>query len=433
MCNGELVRTVLDTDPDPLENTVTATYSGDVSSDTATASATTELFQPGVSVTKSCSPDPVVVGGVVSCTIVVTNTSSADSPGLINGTIVDTLTGDLLDGTNTTVTDSDCTPVLPTGGTCTIVTEQTVLAADPSPLVNVVTVHYNPDGFPNDITATATDSVTVLAPSEITVTKTADELSKVGDPVTYTIEICNDDGVTLNRDSVTDSLLGDIAALFPATLAPGACAEAEVVRTVLDSDPDPLVNIVTATYSGLGSSETATASATTELFQPGVGVTKDCTPDPVAVGGVVTCTIVVTNTSSADSPGLINGTIVDTLTGNLLDAANTAVTSSDCTADLPTGGTCTIVTARTALASDPNPLVNVVTVHYNPDGFPNDITATATDSVTPPSPVAPPTTTTSVPSGLPVTGTTSGVTLAAAVGMIALGAAALLLSRRRAS
>ena len=34
-----------------------------------------------------------------------------------------------------------------------------MLAADPSPLVNVVTVHYNPDGFPNDITATATDSV----------------------------------------------------------------------------------------------------------------------------------------------------------------------------------------------------------------------------------------------------------------------------------
>ncbi len=96
----------------------------------------------------------------------------------------------------------------------------------------------------------------------------------------------------------------------------------------------------------------------------------------------MTCTIVVTNDSSDDSPDLINGTIVDTLTGNLLDAANTAVDSSDCTAVLPTGGTCTIVTERTVLAADPSPLVNMVTVHYNPDGFPNDITATATDSVT---------------------------------------------------
>ena len=48
-------------------------------------------------------------------------------------------------------------------GRCTIVTTRTVLAADPNPLVNTVTVHYNPDGFPNDITATASDSVTVLA------------------------------------------------------------------------------------------------------------------------------------------------------------------------------------------------------------------------------------------------------------------------------
>ena len=159
----------------------------------------------------------------MTCKIVVTNDSSADSPDLINGTIVDTLTGDLLDAANTAVTSSDCTPDLPTGETCTIVTELTVLAADPDPLENVVTVHYNPDGFPNEITATATDSVTVVVPSEITVTKTATELSKVGDPVTYTIEICNVDAdITLNRESVLDSLLGDISDEFPATLAPGA-------------------------------------------------------------------------------------------------------------------------------------------------------------------------------------------------------------------
>ena len=54
-------------------------------------------------------------------------------------------------------------------------------------------------------------------------------------------------------------------------------------------------------------------------------MTKNCAPEPDQVGGVSTCTIVVTNTSSADSPNLENGTIVDTLTGNLLDPANTAV------------------------------------------------------------------------------------------------------------
>jgi hypothetical protein len=66
----------------------------------------------------------------------------------------------------------------------------------------------------------------------------------------------------------------------------------------------------------------------------------------------------------------------------LLDPANTAVASSDCTAVLPTGGTCTIVTNRTVLDTDPDVLANTVTVHYNPDGFTNDITDTATAQVT---------------------------------------------------
>jgi hypothetical protein len=153
-------------------------------------------------------------------------------------------------------------------------------------------------------------------------------------------------------------------------------------RTVLAGDPDPLTNTVTANYSGAVVTATATASASTELFQPGVDVTKSCTPDPIEVSDDETCTIVVTNTGSADSPGLVNGTIEDSLTGDLLDATNPAIDSSDCTPALPTGGTCTITTIRTVLDSDPNPLVNTVTVHYNPDGFPNDITDSAHASVT---------------------------------------------------
>ena len=89
-------------------------------------------------------------------------------------------------------------------------------------------------------------------------TKVADELSKVGDPVTYTIEVCNPSiEITVTRQSVVDSLLGNITASFDATLAPGACDSATVSRTVLAGDPDPLVNTVTATYTA--GDETATA------------------------------------------------------------------------------------------------------------------------------------------------------------------------------
>jgi hypothetical protein len=333
-----------------------------------------------VDVTKTCGPDPIQVGQAELCAIVVTNTSSADSPNLENGTIVDSLTGNLLNPANTAIVNSTCAAVLPTGGSCTINTTRTVLAADPSPLVNTVTVHYNPVGFPNDITDFASDSVNIVAPS-ITVTKTADALSKVTDPVNYTIEVCNTSVFAVTRTSVIDTLIGDVSASFAASLAPGQCTSATLTRTVLAGDPDPLVNTVTAIYSGAGASATASASATTNLFQPAVDVTKTCGPDPIQVGQAELCAIVVTNTSSADSPNLENGTIVDSLTGNLLNPANTAIVNSTCAAVLPTGGSCTINTTRTVLAADPSPLVNTVTVHYNPVGFPNDITDSASDSV----------------------------------------------------
>ena len=108
---------------------------------------------------------------------------------------------------------------------------------------------------------------------------------------------------------------------------------------------------------------------------------KIACPAQVQVGEDEICTIHITNTSSADAPDLSQGTVQDTLTGDLLDPANTAVTTSDCTAVLATGADCTIVTHRAVLASDPSPLVNTVTVLYHPDGFPNDITDTATASV----------------------------------------------------
>jgi uncharacterized repeat protein (TIGR01451 family) len=380
-CEAEgFQRTVLPGDPDPLINVVTAVYNAGAQSATASATAETNLFQPSVSVTKSCSPKPNEAGGISTCVITVSNTSSGDSPALVNGTIVDTLTGNLLDATNTAIFNSDCTPTLAVGANCTITTRDVIEASDPNPVVNTVTVHYNPFGFPNDITDEASDSVPTVSPS-ITVVKTADALGKVTDPVDYTITICNTGTFPVSRTSVSDSLQGDIAGLFGPTLASGACETQGYSRVVQAGDADPLVNTVTAVYSGAGASATASDSAETNLFQPSVGVTKECGPDPISVGAVESCVINVTDTSSADSPALTNGTISDTLSGDLLLAGNTAVVASTCTGTLPEGGTCQITTNRTVLASDVSPIVNTVTVNYNPTGFPNNITASASDSV----------------------------------------------------
>jgi hypothetical protein len=346
----------------------------------------------GAKATKVCAPVITTIGDTVTCDFTVEN--DGDNPATVAAL---TEQSPVPGGPTVNVSCTAGAVVINTGDTLAAHTEclgtiQVTIPDDPTIcntfLTDLVTVLLSYPQFSPPLTAGAfaTNSETVICPADITITKTADQLSKVGDSVNYSFEICNVGDVTVNRDTVTDTLLGDLTASFPATLAPGACVTVTQTRTVAAGDPDPLVNTVTAIYtSGSGvflTSDTATATASTNLFQPSVGVTKNCTPDPVVVGGAETCTIVVTNTSSPDAPGLINGTIVDTLTGNLLDAANTAVVSSNCTAVLPTGGTCTIVTQRTVLGTDPNPLVNTVTVHYNPEGFPNDITASASESVT---------------------------------------------------
>jgi hypothetical protein len=346
----------------------------------------------GASATKVCSLGMATLGQTITCDFTVENIGDFDAtvaalteqspfPGGAIGDISCTAGAVVINTGDTLASHTPCAGTFQV----TIPDDPTFCNSFLTDGVNISLVYpqFSP---PLVAGAFATNQTAVICPADITITKTADQLSKVGDSVNYSFEICNVGDVTVNRDTVTDTLLGDLTASFPATLAPGACVTVSQTRTVAGGDPDPLVNTVTATYtSGSGvfaTTDTATATASTNLFQPSVGVTKNCTPDPVVVGGVETCTIVVTNTSSADAPGLINGTIVDTLTGNLLDAANTAVVSSDCTAVLPTGGTCTIVTQRTVLGTDPNPLVNTVTVHYNPEGFPNDITASASESVT---------------------------------------------------
>lgn len=372
-------RVVQPGDFDQLINTVTANYSGAGAQATATSSAVTNLFQPSVDVQKDCSPDLIQVGENESCIILVNNTSSGDSPALVNGTIMDSLSGDLLAVGNTAVVSSDCTATLATGAFCTIVTNRTVLDTDPSPLVNTVTVHYNPQGFPNDITDSASTDVVVVNPA-ITLTLTATPLSKITDPVTYILTVCNTGTVIVNRNSVSGNVIGDQTAIFPSVLIPGECSVKSITLPVPAGSPDPLVVTATATYSGIQVQATATASASTNLFQPGVDVTKSCQPDPVTVGQSLVCTIHVTNTSSADAPALTNGTIVDSLYGDLL-AANTAVTSNTCTTGLATGASCEITTSKVVASATPNPLVNTVVVHYNPTGFPNDVTDSASASV----------------------------------------------------
>ncbi len=350
-------RTVLETDPDPLVNTVTVNYKlaskygefANAISDTATC--TTDIIHPALNVAKSCGAY-ARVGDDVHYSITVTNTG--DVP-LDKSSISDTLLGTLTD-------DAGCGATLAIGASCTINATRTVLETDPDPLPNTVTATYSlPSsyGISADYSANDSCSTDIIHPA-ISVTKSCDAYARVGDSVHYSITVSNTGDVPLDKFSVSDTLLGDLSgeAGCGATLAVGASCTINMTRTVLETDPDPLPNSATATYSlpgtyNITASYSDSDSCSTDIIHPALHVTKTCSEYAI-VGGSVDYTITVTN--DGDVP-LTKTSIADSLLGTLTGEAG-------CGDTLTVGASCTITKSRTVLATDPDPLPNTVVVHY---------------------------------------------------------------------
>jgi uncharacterized repeat protein (TIGR01451 family) len=356
-CTIEATRTVQPGDPDTLDNTVTVVYdsSSDLLGDEVSGSDdhSVNLFQPAIAAAKT-GDALSKVGDPVDYTITLSNNSSADTPAL-NCTATDSLLGAVFSG------------VLPLGDTA-INLQRTVQPGDPDPLDNTVTLTCSPAGFPNILTASASHSVNLFQPA-VAAAKTGDALSKVGDPVDYTITLSNNSSADTPAltCTATDSLLG---AVFSGVLPLGDTT-INLQRTVLAGDPDPLVNSVSMTCSVAGFPNVLNAGPavhSTNLFQPAVEVIKTG-PDSATRGETITYSFTINNLSSSDSPDLILDSVDDTVIGDLTAAA----TAGDC-GTLGFGGTCNFTADYTIAFDDESPLVNVVTVHYHPFGFPNDIT-----------------------------------------------------------
>jgi uncharacterized repeat protein (TIGR01451 family) len=340
------------------------------------------LFQPSVTIDKSADTDRSKVGDTVTYTFKITNTSSDDSPDLLLATISDDVLGDL----KADALAADCGTLAPKAS-CEFNVEHVVSADDLDPLNNRVDVLYHPEGFPNNITAFDTHSLNLFQPS-VTVEKTGDTLGKIGDPAHYHFVITNtssDDSPDLKLESVTDDVVGDLTTAATdagcGTLAPGANCSFDAERTVVAGDPDPLVNRVDVLYhpDGFPNDITAFDTHSLNLFQPSVTVSK-AGPATVTVGQPITYTFTIHNTSSSDAPPLNIESMTDVGTGwaglgDLTDEAK----AHGCTT-LASGASCSFTVTITAPAS-PDPLANRVSVLYHPEGFPNDITATATHSL----------------------------------------------------
>jgi phage tail-like protein len=124
-----------------------------------------------------------------------------------------------------------------------------VQAGDPDPLCNIITAHYYPEGLTNVISDNATCTVDLVHPYILVTKYAAAGLYRVGDNITYLVRIDNTStDITLVKDNITDSLAGDITSLFSDNIAAGGSDNHTYTYTVKVTDPDPLINDVTARY-----------------------------------------------------------------------------------------------------------------------------------------------------------------------------------------
>ena len=304
--------TVLAADPDPLPNSVSVSATGHISTATVSGSAScqTDILNPDITVTKSCTPT-AQVGDTITYTITVSNSGDED---LDTITVNDTLLGSL---------SASFADTLAVGASESHDFTYLVTANSPDPVPNTVTASGTGVTSDDTVTATASCSTDITHVPGIDVTKTCPQTVAFGEDITYTITVTNIGNEALENVHVSDALLGgDITAAFNLAdpFPVGGTASAEFTYTP-GADEDPVANSVTASGDGVdsGTPVSATAECTTDVSNPGISIVKTVDEEVVPIGTTVTFTYVVTNTGDVT---LLNISVDDDILGHIGDIAS---------------------------------------------------------------------------------------------------------------
>jgi len=277
--------TILDTDADPLPNTVTA--SGlDLLGETKTdlASWSVDIIHPAIAVDKTVDPEVIAFGGAVLYTYRVENTGDVD---LTDITLVDDVLGDL--GALLPQTELAAGEVM-------MVYAPYDVTAD---VTNVATVTGDD---PLDMEVTAEDDATVdVRNPAITIVKSADpDVIYEGELVTYTYLIENTGDTDLWDITLDDNILGDLTVILPATFLPVGGQMTAQITVPVDFDVTN-IGTVSAMYGEpdsefYGGPITADSDADVDVIDPSLVVRKVADPTVILAGENVVYTYEVENT-----------------------------------------------------------------------------------------------------------------------------------------
>ena len=392
-------------DPNPGDNSAVETTEVDTAAD--------------LRVSKSDSPDPVLVGSTLTYTITVDNLGPSTA---VNVVVTDELPATVA-FVSATPSQGSCNPLVGNTLTCDLGSilngGSATVSVDVTPSVVGIIVNTasavadDPDPTPGNSSAETT-TVSPAATTDLVVTKTDDvDPVGVGEQVVYTVNVTNVSAVEATGVDLEDTL-PPFMALVSAVPTQGSCSESGgVLSCLLGTIPaapgpgnsvDVIVTLV-AQHGGEGLTVTnavevgadqddanvadnADSEDTTIEARADLGVVKTDDTDPVQLGNQVRYTIVVTNHGPSDAS---NVQVTDAIAGATITSA-TPTQGGPCViggagftcdlGDLPLGSTATIVVLADPAAVAP--VTNDVTVSSDtqePAGNPNSNSDSETTTI----------------------------------------------------
>jgi hypothetical protein len=324
----------------PPSDIITATYSGDSNYNSTTGTATQTVNKASPSSTLTSSANPSLPGSSVTFTDTL--------PTTVTGTVTFT------NGATTLGT------VTVTNGVATLATSTLPLGSDP------IKATYGGDGNNNTSVATLTQNVAKTTP---TVTVTTSGPSVFGQTVTITASVPNgptgtititSGGVTLGSGTITASN-----------------GKVIITTTVLPAGSD----IITATYGGDATNNTATGMTTQTVTKAAPTETLVSSLNPSNFGQSVTFTATLP-TNATGTVTFTNGTTTlgtSTVTNGIATLTTSTLPAGSDTITAAYGGSANDSTATASLTQTVNKITPTVTVTTSgPSTFGSPVTITAT-------------------------------------------------------